>query len=80
MGITNFSQDARIKPRLVKKLDGHIASNDANTVGVSLTEELAIDPLLLGGEIEVRLRSYMRKVSACVVFNQSRKPAGTAAG
>lgn len=38
----------------MEKLDGDLANDDANAVGISLSEELAICSLLFGGEVQVR--------------------------
>ena len=38
----------------MEELDGDLANDDANAVGIGLSEELAICSLLFGGEVQVR--------------------------
>lgn len=49
-----LSEDSRVQPRLLKELDGDLAGYDSNAVCVGLSEELAVDALLLRVEVEVR--------------------------
>ena len=44
---TYLAQYSRIKPRLLEKLDGDFTSDNTNSIGVGLTEELAVNTLLL---------------------------------
>ena len=43
----HFAEDARLQPRLLEELDGNLAGDDTNILGVGRLEELSEDPILL---------------------------------
>lgn len=51
--MTDLSQDTGIQLCPFKELDSYLAGDDSNSIGIGGAEELAVDPLLLGGEVQV---------------------------
>lgn len=51
--VTDLSQHSGIQAGLLKELDGHLAGHNSNIISVGLAEELAVDSLLVGGQVEV---------------------------
>lgn len=48
-----LSEYTGVKPCLVKEADGNLSGDNAGTTGISLSEELAVDSLLVGGKLKV---------------------------
>lgn len=51
--MTDLSQNAGIQLCPFKELDSHLAGDDPNAIGIGGAEELTVDSLLLGGEVQV---------------------------
>lgn len=52
--LPDLTEYPRVQPGLLKELDGDLAGNDPNALGVCLSEELAVDSFLVGTEVQVR--------------------------
>jgi hypothetical protein len=53
MSPTNLSKHPRVQSCLLEELDRHLARYDAHIIGIGLSKELPVCPLLLRGEVEV---------------------------
>lgn len=52
---TNLSENSRVETRSLEEFDGKISSDDAEAVTVGLLEELPVNTLFFGRQIEIVL-------------------------
>jgi len=69
---THLSEDSRVESGLVEECNGSITGDDAEVFGVGLLEEIAIDSLLLGRQVQVG-RCCARGVDCQRIMSQRRR-------